>query len=275
MSAYKIRMNPFGALATRADDLVVEKEYAHSGGWEVSLVTFLRERAFPEGKGTLIDVGAHVGLVSVPVALRHPKVTVHAFEPHPGNFEGLKYNVELNHVQAQMRLHQCAVGEEDGVARFFPSPENTVDGRVEGASAQDVRHHPLPGRYGEEHREGHTVILSTLDRVLAALPLERPIVVKLDVQGQECAVLRGAQDLIKRVDALLIEVWPYGLARAGETMESLAGLLRWRFSKFAPMLAPEVVPQPDTAENGLLLSLLRCLPWNGETAGYFDLVCLK
>ena len=89
----------------------------------------------------VIDIGAHVGLVSLYLAKRHPYVRIHALEPHPLNYENCVDNLRLNDVAqrrtvpprrqrrwpaadasrpaAEHRRCQCGV-RDDGLGRVRP-----------------------------------------------------------------------------------------------------------------------------------------------------------
>src|SRR5438105_361780 len=46
----------------------------------------------------VIDIGGHVGIISLYLAKKYPFLTIHAFEPFPENYENFKKNVQLNGV---------------------------------------------------------------------------------------------------------------------------------------------------------------------------------
>jgi hypothetical protein len=58
--------------------------------------------------------------------------------------------------------------------------------------------------------------------------LKGPVILKCDVQGAEADVLAGAARLLKLVDVVIIEFWPYGLKRFGTDFEELLSF----FSQF-------------------------------------------
>jgi hypothetical protein len=95
---------------------------------------------------------------------------------------------------------QAAVGSENGTASLYLSRENAVDHRV--APCEDVR-------------ETVQVPLLCMDDYLDSV--ESVDFVKIDVQGGELPVLEGMSRLLERSPnvELLIEYWPFGLARAG------------------------------------------------------------
>jgi polysaccharide biosynthesis protein PslF len=71
---------------------------------------------FREGD-TVIDVGAHVGMVSIYLAKKFPFIKVYAIEPDPLNYACLKRNIELNRVTNLTALHKAM--SEDGRKRIL------------------------------------------------------------------------------------------------------------------------------------------------------------
>ena len=94
---------------------------------------------FREGD-TVIDIGAHVGMVSIYLAKKFPFIKVYAIEPDPLNYACLKRNIELNRVTNVTALHKAM--SEDGRKRIL-----YTDARESGWATIDARmassHHVL------------------------------------------------------------------------------------------------------------------------------------
>ncbi|MEP6891902.1 MAG: FkbM family methyltransferase, partial [Nitrospirota bacterium] len=86
---------------------------------------------FREGDA-VIDVGAHVGVVSIYLAKKFPFITVYAIEPNPQNYACLKRNIELNGVANVTALHKAV--SEDGQPRIL-----YTDARENGWATIDAR----------------------------------------------------------------------------------------------------------------------------------------
>jgi FkbM family methyltransferase len=119
------------------------------------------------------DVGANVGIYTLLFAeLAGGGGRVFAFEPVPRNVELLRRHVSMNKYQ-NVRVSAGALGDFDGYAGFDPGP---------GASM------------GHIAREGSTqVACHKADTLLVAGEVEAPDVIKIDVEGAEADVLRGAR----------------------------------------------------------------------------------
>lgn len=161
--------------------------------------------ATPRG-GVAIDVGANVGAYALLFGQWvGSEGTVVAFEPEPNVFHGLSSHIGINHLESVVRPVLAAVGDR----------EETADLLV-GGTAGEAR---LAGR-SDDRRQTTPATVTTLDGYCARERL-RPDVIKVDVEGWELAVLRGARRLLAGASdvALFVEmhpsVWPLiGVTRA-------------------------------------------------------------
>lgn len=131
-----------------------------------------------------VDVGANIGFYTVVVG-REPMVEqVHAFEPMPRAASEVRANVRANLADRQVTVHQVALSDQPGFLDF------AVRGPLAGDNG--VLADAIPGRtdYVVE-----AVPSERLDTVLAAT--DRHIVLKVDVEGHELSMLRGAERTLR------------------------------------------------------------------------------
>ena len=134
-------------------------------------------RLMPAG-GAAIDAGANVGVLATLLAARAgPTGRVECFEPHPLLVPRLRDNVGPH-----VAVHAVALSDRAGVARLTVPPEFATN---EGLARL------ADGPTGD----GFDVPTATLDGLF---PGDRFDVLKLDVEGHEAAVLRGASALLGR-----------------------------------------------------------------------------
>ncbi len=146
---------------------------------------------------TVVDVGANIGIYTRFFSgLAAVSGRVHAFEPAPPNYKRLQENAD--HL-ANVSLNHAAVGDHSGTIRLFVSDELNVDHRTFDSG---------------DGRTGIDVPMVSLDDYFNAG--QRVDLIKIDVQGYELSVLRGAKRVLKenREIKVLMEFWPYGLAKA-------------------------------------------------------------
>jgi FkbM family methyltransferase len=156
----------------------------------------------------LLDCGANIGWYSVLAAVNGAEVV--AFEPMPTNAALLRSNIALNDVTDRVVVHEVAASDHRGTAELAVSTDNQGDHRLVT---------------GQHLRSTVTVPLLPVDDVFD----RRPSVIKLDTQGSEVPILRGARRAWSPngVDdpVLVIEFWPYGLTRCGHDPDELVAMI--------------------------------------------------
>lgn len=154
------------------------------------------------------DVGAFIGLYTVAMGKRvTSRGKVVAFEPNPASFALLRAHVELNQLNDRVELAPFALGADEGTVLLAPN-------RVSMAA---ITH--------ETDEETVRVQCVRLDRFWGDRRLD---LLKLDVEGHEEQVLRGATGLLARRErprTIFIEVHPYAWGRLGTSSDTLLGLL--------------------------------------------------
>jgi FkbM family methyltransferase len=233
--------------------------------WAPEVQSILTE-VFAVG-GTLIDVGANIGLTSIPIS-KSRGVRCYAFEPDPENFRFLISNIAANSA-AGVRAFNVAVMGAAGELTFERSVDNMGDHRVRIGAASG-------GAFAEDQRQVIRVEGNRLDALLAQEPLQRPVVLKVDTQGAEVHVLRGATGILSSVDAIILEYWPYGLRRLGTTAGELRQCIE-AFPRGAILGTGPGVSKYDGSvryqnTRGLMASLQQLAPDEGLEIDWVDVL---
>jgi len=166
----------------------------------------------PENQKVAIDVGANIGIFSMFLAgVGYEQI--HAFEPIAQNFDRLKNNVEKNHLQDIVILNRAAVGEQQGMADFSVAEDSLATSRL----ASSV------GHYHTENASLHRVPVMALDPYCQQHKINRIHFLKIDVEGMEPYVLRGATDLLRNhcIAHILMEMCPINLNSVGLSVDEL------------------------------------------------------
>jgi FkbM family methyltransferase len=142
---------------------------------------------------TFIDVGANVGLFSIPAAKRVLHGKVFAFEPSPWTVERLTKNVRLNCVSNVVIVHS-AVGDYIGDA--------TLHINVRGKDGLNTIGKPV--HQDSEIVGTESVLITTLDGFLREHSISQVDVMKVDAEGAELMVFRGSKELLRKPNAPLI-----------------------------------------------------------------------
>ena len=155
------------------------------------------------------DFGANVGVYSVLAG--SVGATVLAVEPIPDTFSRLQNNLRLNNVQGQAVC--CGLADTSGTLQFTSS-HGGMNHVAQAADSQTI-----------------PVEVCTVDELVAKSGLA-PCLLKIDVEGFELPLLRGAPDLLTRTAAVIIELNGSGQAYGRTDEEVHAWLLEAGFGCF-------------------------------------------
>lgn len=130
------------------------------------------------------DIGANVGYFSLLAAkLSAPDGKVVAFEPLPRNIAFIQRHITLNKLQDRITVIEAAVSDHSGTA-FFDLDISTSKGHIAQEGQLEVK-------------------LVCLDELVKAGMIPLPDVMKIDVEGAEAEVLRGAMHTLQACHPLL------------------------------------------------------------------------
>jgi FkbM family methyltransferase len=147
----------------------------------------------------VIDVGANRGQFVLDVLAACCGAEIIAIEPLDSEFAKL---VELFAIENRIRCRRMALGSSDGIKPFF------ISRRPDSSSLLPITQVQTDAFRDTEHASTALVAVRTLDNVLAAegvLP-SRSTFLKLDVQGSELDVLRGATDSLGKIGWAYVEL---------------------------------------------------------------------
>ncbi|MCP8315419.1 MAG: FkbM family methyltransferase, partial [archaeon] len=126
----------------------------------------------------VIDVGAHVGTFTLRATRRVGNGLVIAVEPNPLNYKLLMENIRRNKLENTVALN-LALSSYNGVARLYMC-----------GVMSSIMHH-VSNEYIE-------VPVKKLDDVVNELKIEKVDMIKMDAEGAELEILKGAENTLKR-----------------------------------------------------------------------------
>jgi FkbM family methyltransferase len=175
----------------------------------------------------VFDVGANVGTWAMTVLDKCPRVEMHLFEPLFETYQTLLVNLSRQSSRGRLVPIPLGLGSKESIRTFFRYEDapswSTFHRRVRVETECNLRP-PKP----------RSVFTTTLDRYVKQSDLNRIHFLKIDVEGAELEVLKGAEQLLHagKIDYLQFE---YGgtYLDAGTTLrEVFEYLQRFRFSLF-------------------------------------------
>lgn len=183
---------------------------------------------------TYIDIGANIGLLSLPILAERHDICVISIEASPDTLKYLERTHSQSEHKKRWKIKGGACGRSRENAVFYMSqPEN---GAFNGF--KDT------GRGGE--KQAVVVEVRSLDEILEELGSPRVSVIKIDVEGAESDVIEGARNLIQRERPVVILEWSkLNLPAYGIEPEKLFNLCRdIGYKAYAPPALCEVTNLP-------------------------------
>jgi FkbM family methyltransferase len=191
--------------------------YFQWGRWDIDVQLCLLAGLRPGD--VFVDVGANIGLHTLLAARAvGARGRVIAFEPNPDVFWRLTWHVEENGLR-QVDAQPLGLSDRNDTLRLRVPPTGNT-----GAGTLGI----LPGRHRGRIAAEYDVPVRIGDEVLTNAP-RAPMLIKVDVEGHEPAVLKGLARTIQRhAPALLLEcnteLLPLNHSSAGELLAFLQAL---------------------------------------------------
>jgi FkbM family methyltransferase len=183
---------------------------------------------------TYVDVGAHVGYHSLLARqIVGPDGHVLAVEPQPYNANKIQVNSALNGY-SNISVDVGAAGEIDGVVRLYDQV------------AIDKSRLTLVGHGVHEGIAAFEVPVWTLDTLLKRFDITRIRLLKIDVEGYELAILKGAHDTLRRVENVIFEALPDLATQTSSEMRAVLSGAGFSFSSVDGTAWEDGVDMPES-----------------------------
>lgn len=160
----------------------------------------------------VLDIGVNLGWTALNLGKLCSRGQVFGFEPDPENFERFMVNMRLNKLP-NVIVSPVALGAGAGkVSMHVPTPSNRGGNRI-GSATREATASGIP--------------MMTADEFVAQHQLARVDLIKIDTEGYELQVLRGASGLLRRFGPVLfVEINDDNLRQQGGSANELFDHLR-------------------------------------------------
>ena len=155
----------------------------------------------------VFDVGAHYGESIDYLKSHFPKSTIYSFEPDPES-----YTILSNKAVQGVKYFNLALSSKKGVSTFFRNKISHTNSliKVNLESKDSIGVTTAKSKGDEEYFQNFNteieVKTTTLDSFLEDHPLNHVDLIKIDVQGAECQVLKGASKFLKNTKIIIVEI---------------------------------------------------------------------
>ncbi|MGC1798497.1 MAG: FkbM family methyltransferase [Candidatus Acidiferrales bacterium] len=161
--------------------------------YEPPVFTLLKELIHPGS--VILDVGANVGVLTMFMARwSDPRGQVHAFEPNPVSRQVLIEHLRLNELSDKVTVCPVALSDVEGMTAFYTADTSGKSSLSEANIGLDAKQIQVP--------------VTTIDAYCRSLNI-RPSLIKIDVEGFEFSVLKGAMNSLREFGpVVLVEFHP-------------------------------------------------------------------
>jgi len=193
-----------GKMIMHYPDDYISQQLINTGEYEWYVVRLMSSICHNCNDGIILDIGANIGTISLPIAQMFPQLEVHSFEVQPKISNILRENIALNALK-NIIVYNHGLGNYNGsvdIQQFDYS--NTSNIGAFSLNPEVWKHSP------DAHGTGETITvdIKKLDSIEFSSPIQ---CIKLDVEGFELSVLQGAVETLEKHNypPVIYELWLY------------------------------------------------------------------
>jgi FkbM family methyltransferase len=190
---YPVYLPYLGGIVWLFQDDYITRFIHQNGVWESHLLRIFDQ--YVKSDSVVLDIGAHVGLHSLYLSrLAH---TVHSFEPMPPTYDMLSRNVQVNH-RKNIQMYNVGLGEHSKIIDKIYLPNQLVNTGC-------TRFEPLQNI---DTAIPVNITLTFLDEWASQVRLERLDLIKIDAEGYEPKIIKGAHKTLDKYNpVIIVENW--------------------------------------------------------------------
>jgi len=160
-------------------DYIQKKIYNDKIPYEIDMLNDIKYRLQNISEPLVLDIGANIGNHTLFLAANN--ILVKAFEVNIDLYNIMNKSIEINNFKSRVESYNIGISDEHGVAKFSNKNEENLGGQSLKIGEGDIKLKPIKS--------------ITINRRVSAI--------KIDVEGMEINVIKGALDLINKDKPLL------------------------------------------------------------------------
>lgn len=191
-----------GRFMVRPGNDLISLNLALHGHYELEVVNLCAMIAGGYESGVVLDIGANMGTVTVPLARAFPQYQIHAFEPQRRVYQQMCGNVALNHLN-NVWTYNVGLGANEGEISI-EMPDYDTDPNIGAWSMSEVVREKSPEAKARGAKD--FVMIDELDSFDFKFPVR---LIKIDVEGMEYDVLADGMGFLQRYNypPIVYESW--------------------------------------------------------------------
>lgn len=205
-----------------------------------NVVKFLQKegKLFASQKGTVLDIGANIGVTSIGMLHNGWFENAIAIEAEPNNCALLEKNIIQNKLSDKIEVLPYAVSDNKKIIEFELSQNNFGGHAVRmsfNKQAHDLTANEL---YNESSRQVIKINSDKIDHLLKNICKnfqQNIALIWIDVEGHEGYVFQGAKELLSNDIPVVAEIYPYLILRSGMDLNTFSDIVCGIWSSFYVM----------------------------------------
>lgn len=154
------------------------------------------------------DIGANIGLYSIYAAVKFKDIEIISFEPSTSNTRTLSRNISINNLESKISIFPLALSDKENIISYFNETIFLEGGSISNFNSNiDYR-----GEIVKENqiKNKYNLFGTSIDSLILNKILKVPNYIKIDVDGIEHLIIKGAENLLKNqnLKELSIEMNP-------------------------------------------------------------------
>lgn len=141
------------------------------------------------------DIGANIGLYSIYAAVKFKGIEIISFEPSTSNTRTLSRNISINNLENKISIFPLALSDKKNIISYFNETKFLEGGSISnfnsniGYAGKIIKPHQIKNKYN--------IFGTSIDNLIFSKILKVPNYIKIDVDGIEHLILKGAENLLK------------------------------------------------------------------------------
>ncbi len=162
--------------------------------------------------GTVLDIGANVGLFSESVRSVSPEIKIYAFEPLAECYRTMLENMGRD---ANFKAFNFALGDQNEIKSINISPHSSSSSLLKMAKLHEDAFPHSKGGFSRQ------IEIKTLDDLSSSIDVVGNLLIKMDAQGYEDKIIQGGQALFSLAKVVLTEISFYPLYEGQPLFDAL------------------------------------------------------
>jgi len=179
----------------------IENTLVNGCQWNEEIVNIIKQYIKERNLSHFLNVGSHIGSVSLPISLCIKQVT--AIEAYPPTYRYLRENIQLNSL-TNITTHNVAVGNSEESIYFISEETDRIANNTGGMHAftnEDILQNIRSSSLTDKKIQGSMKKMDNLD-------IDNFDIMLVDIEGCEYEFLLGAREkILKNKPIIIIEIW--------------------------------------------------------------------